>query len=120
MPGKISVAALAIASTLALAPLHADENECQGDDFTTAVIADYVLACMSANGNSFQSLHQCSCSIDLIKSRLTYQEYEEAQTIMQAQRDLGQRGVFYRDSSWAKKRVELLEKVQGESTLRCF
>ena len=60
MPGKISVAALAIASTLALAPLHADENECQGDDFTTAVIADYVLACMSANGNSFQSLHQCS------------------------------------------------------------
>lgn len=90
------------------------------ETFTTAIIADYVLGCMSANGNTYESLHKCSCSIDFIKSKMTYDEYVEAQTVMQARRDKGQRGIFYRDSSWAKNRVETLEKVQAESTLRCF
>ena len=98
----------------------ADEKKCKGDDYPTAVIADYVLGCMSANGNSFASLHQCSCSIDFIKSRMTYEDYEQAQTIMQAKLDRGQRGIFFRDSNWAKKRVATLEKYQAESTLRCF
>ncbi len=105
---------------LSTSALHAAETECKGDDFPTSAVADYVLACMAANGNNFESLHQCSCSIDFIKDKLSYDEFEQAQTIMQAQRDRGQRGVFYRDSAWAKKRVDLLQTVQAESTLRCF
>ncbi len=95
-------------------------EDCGKDDFPTPVIADYVLGCMAANGNTFESLHQCSCSIDYIKSKMTYTEYETADTIKQAQLDRGQRGIFYRDSNWAKKRVKILEKNQAESTLRCF
>lgn len=96
------------------------EEHCPQETFTTVAIADYVLGCMSANGNTFEALHQCSCSIDFIKSKMTYSEYVEAQTVMQAQRDKGQRGIFYRDSSWAKKRISDFQKVQAESTLRCF
>ncbi|MEE9321040.1 MAG: hypothetical protein V3U76_11385 [Granulosicoccus sp.] len=96
------------------------EQECKADDFPTSAVADYVLGCMAANGNSFESLHQCSCSIDFISERMSYEDYEKANTVMQAQRDRGQRGVFYRDSSWAKKKVDALTKVQAESTLRCF
>lgn len=92
----------------------------QRDGYPTAVLADYVLACMAANGNSFESLHQCSCSIDFIRSRVTYESYEKMQTVMQIQLDQGQRGLFYRDSSWAKNRVEAFQKIQAESTLRCF
>jgi hypothetical protein len=99
----------------------ADADECPAkDEYPTAAIADYVLGCMAANGNSFESLHQCSCSIDFIRERISYEDYEKTQTVMQVQQDRGQRGVFYRDSSWAKDRVDALQKVQAESTLRCF
>ncbi|MBX2885468.1 MAG: hypothetical protein KTR32_36275 [Granulosicoccus sp.] len=96
-------------------------EECDSKhDFPTPVIADYVLGCMAANGNDYDSLHKCSCSIDFISSRISYEEYEKAQTVMQVKLDRGQRGLFYRESSWAKTTIELLEKVQAESTLRCF
>ncbi len=100
-------------------------EECTAADganpsYPTAVIADYVLGCMAANGNSYESLHQCSCSIDYISERIPYDDYEKIQTVMQVQLDRGQRGIFYRDSTWAKSRVEALQKVQAASTLRCF
>lgn len=96
-------------------------SECEiEDDFPTSAIADYVLGCMAANGNTYQSLHQCSCSIDYIKARMSYSVYEHSQTVMRVQQDKGQRGIFYRDSNWAKERVDLLQKIQAESTLRCF
>lgn len=95
--------------------------ECEAeDDFPTTAVADYVLGCMAANGNTYEALQQCSCSIDFIKARMSYKDYEQAGTVMQVQRDIGQRGIFYRDSKWAKARVEKLESLQAESTLRCF
>lgn len=111
---------LAAACLIVIPYTFAADPDCSGDDFPTATVADYVLGCMAANGNTFASLHQCSCSIDFIKSRMTYSNFEKAQTIMQAQLDRGQRGIFFRDSNWAKKHVAELEKYQAESTLRCF
>lgn len=103
---------------------NAIADECSATDavipYPTPVIADYVLGCMAANGNSRESLHQCSCSIDYIVERIPFADYEKIQTIMQVQMDRGQRGIFYRDSKWAKSRVEALQKVQAASTLRCF
>ena len=97
-----------------------DDVECKREGYPTAVVADYVLACMSANGNSFESLHQCSCSIDYISERISYEEYERVETVMEVQLDRGQRGIFYRDSKWANDRVDALQRVQAESTLQCF
>ena len=88
--------------------------------YPTVAIADYVLGCMAANGNSYRALEQCSCSIDFIMERMDHRGYEQAATVMQVQRDIGQRGVFYRDSKWARSRVERLEALQAESSLRCF
>lgn len=118
---KLALAgALVLASSTLLAAAGEEEMQCKRDSYPTPVIADYVLACMSANGNSFESLHQCSCSIDFISERMDYETYERASTVMQVQLDRGQRGLFYRDSKWAKSRVDFLQKVQAESTLRCF
>lgn len=111
---------LALVCLLTMSSGIAAKAECDSDDFPTSAIADYVLGCMAASGNSFASLHQCSCSIDFIKSRMSYSDFEQAQTVMQVQLDRGQRGIFYRDSNWAKKRVADMEKYQAESTLRCF
>ncbi len=99
---------------------NAEECTATSNEYPTAVIADYVLGCMAANGNSFESLHQCSCSIDYIRERMSIDDYEMIETVMQVQQDRGQRGVFYRDSTWAKERVDTLLKIQSQSTLRCF
>lgn len=115
-------------STLLLSVLslsaQAVAEECTAADtatrYPTTVIADYVLGCMSANGNTHEALQQCSCSIDYISERIPYEDYEKIETVMRVQLDRGQRGVFYRDSKWATSRVEALQKVQAESTLRCF
>ncbi len=112
--------ALAAVCLMGIPYTYADDSNCSANDFPTIAVADYVLGCMAANGNTFVALQQCSCSIDFIKSRMSYSEYEKAQTVMRIQLDIGQRGIFFRDSNWAKKQVEVLEKVQAESTLRCF
>jgi hypothetical protein len=111
-----------ISASICNAAIASDENIPSESAFQypTAVIADYVLGCMAANGNSYESLHQCSCSIDYIRARMPYEDYEKIQTVMRVQMDRGQRGIFYRDSNWAKSRVEALQKIQAESTLRCF
>ena len=114
---------LLIATTLTVTAAMAKDSECdceQKNIYPTHVIADYVLGCMAANGNSFESLHQCSCSIDLIMSKVSLEDYEKASTILQVQLDKGQRGIFYRDSHWAKNKLETFERVQAESTLKCF
>ncbi len=98
----------------------ASASEAVEHKYPTAVITDYVLGCMAANGNSVESLHQCSCSIDFIKEKMSFTDFEEAQTIMQVQLDRGQRGIFFRDSNWAKERIKNLQKYQAESTLLCF
>jgi len=112
---------MATCMTYAASPMA---EECEATDsaykYPTTVIADYVLGCMAANGNSHQALQQCSCSIDYISERIPYPDYEKIATIMQVQMDRGQRGIFYRDSNWANNQVKALQKVQAESTLRCF
>ena len=116
----ISITTALLVSVLTLPTAVNAQSDPVRHEYPTAALADYVLGCMAANGNSFESLHQCSCSIDYIREFLTYDEYEKVQTVMQVQLDRGQRGVFYRDSKWAKDKIELLQKVQAESTLRCF
>lgn len=115
----VAIAAAAFFLTGSIAA-NAQECEATTNEYPTPVIADYVLGCMAANGNSFESLHQCSCSIDFIRERMSFADYEKIQTVMQVQQDRGQRGVFYRDSTWAKERVDALLEIQAESTLRCF
>ena len=115
-----SESATAAEQTGPTGPTGQGSEDTAGGDFPTTAIADYVLGCMAANGNSYEALQQCSCSIDFIKARMDYASYEEAETILKVQRDIGQRGMFYRDSNWAKSRVERLEALQAESTLRCF
>ena len=91
-----------------------------GADYPTYIKADYVFACMAANGETPEMLQKCSCSIDVIASILPYEDYERADTVLRVQQDVGQRGIFYREASWAKAVVEQLQSAQAESTLQCF
>lgn len=91
-----------------------------GNDYPTAVRADYVFACMAANGQTSEMLQRCSCSIDMIAEQLSYEEYEKANTVLRLRQDQGQRGVLFRNAAWAQDAVDVLKDAQAESTLRCF
>ena len=77
---KLSPLLIAIAMPVSTVAHDEDADSAEEKEtverYPTHVIADYVLACMNANGNSFESLHQCSCSIDHIMSKITYTDFE--------------------------------------------
>ena len=69
---------------LAAAPACAGEN-----NYPTATRADYVIACMAANGNTREALLKCSCAIDTIAALMPYSHYEQAETALSLQKGGG-------------------------------
>jgi hypothetical protein len=100
----------------AVARAHAAE-----DDYPTAARADYVIACMAANGNTREALLKCSCAIDTIAALMPYSHYEQAETALslQAGGGVGGRVGLFRDPPQLKAVIEELHKAQAEANLQC-
>src|SRR5262249_53071444 len=92
------------------------------NDYPTSARADYVLGCMVANGNTRESLFQCSCAIDSIASALPYADYEKAETALSLQvgGGVGGRVGLFRDPPEIKALLERLRQAQAEANLTCF
>jgi hypothetical protein len=89
-------------------------------DYPTQARAEYVFACMAANGQTQQSLRQCSCSIDVIASVLPYDKYEEAETVLRMRRrGGGYLGEMFR-TELTNNMIRDLEEAQAEGEIRCF
>lgn len=91
-----------------------------GNVYPTVAVADYVLGCMAANGNSHEALRRCSCSIDVISTILPYETYEAAEAFMSLGQVTGERGVIFRESEQSKEATSALRRAQIEAELRCF
>ncbi|WP_051402217.1 hypothetical protein, partial [Lutibaculum baratangense] len=104
-----------------LGDLKAQPSELRGfnNDYPTATIADYVLGCMAANGQTRQALERCSCSIDVIATLLPYDRYEEAEAFMSLGQITGERGVLFRTSEQSHGAIDALRHAQIEAELRC-
>jgi hypothetical protein len=57
--------------------------------YPTEALADYVFGCMATNGQTPDALRRCSCSIDHIASKLSYDEYTQAETVLRLQQVRG-------------------------------
>ncbi|MBL1256664.1 hypothetical protein [Methylocystis sp. Sn-Cys] len=90
------------------------------NDYPTSARADYVFACMKANGDSRLSLEQCSCSIDVIASILPYDSYVAAETVASVNQQPGQIGMMMRNTGAARDTLETLRRAQAEAQVRCF
>src|SRR5437588_11808323 len=101
------VAVLALAMPAA-ATMAADLN-----DYPTAVRADYVFACMKANGETRQVLDQCSCSIDVIASILPHDRYVAAETVLSVGQVQGNLGAQFRSTEQAKSALNDLRRAQA-------
>ncbi len=90
------------------------------NDYPTSARADYVFACMKANGDTRQALEQCSCSIDVIASILPYERYVAAETVASLNQQPGQIGMMTRNTGAARDQLDELRRAQAEAQVRCF
>lgn len=118
MRRRATALAFAAACLLTLLPAGAG----RANDYPTEVVADYVLACMAANNNTAQALRQCSCSIDVVASLLSYQDYSMAETVLRMRqvRGGGEKMALFRETPFAKQTIDRLRRAQVEAEVRCF
>jgi len=117
------MASLRAALAAAFGVLCAWGGPTRGDelnDYPTAARADYVLACMKANGETRQVLDQCSCSIDVIASILPYDRYVTAETVLSVSQAQSTLATQFRTSEPAKAALNDLRRAQAEAEVRCF
>lgn len=90
------------------------------NDYPTVARADYVFACMKANGETRQALEKCSCSIDIIASLIPYERYVTAEAFLRMGQVSGEKGVLFRASEQSKAFIGELRRAQAEAEIRCF
>jgi len=90
------------------------------NDYPTSARAEYVFGCMKANGETRQTIDQCSCSIDIIASLLPYDRYVTAETVLSMSQVHGNLGTQFRSSEQAKAALDDLRRAQAEAEVRCF
>ncbi|OAF18542.1 hypothetical protein [Bradyrhizobium neotropicale] len=109
------VAALAVVAATACATRAEEAN-----DYPTSARAEYVYGCMKANGETRQSIEQCSCSIDVVASIVPYERYVTAETALSMSQVRGNLGTQFRTSEQANTAVNDLRRAQAEAEVRCF
>ena len=90
------------------------------NDYPTEARADYVFACMAANGQTRDSLRHCACSIDEIASILPYDAYVEAETVLSMRLTGGERMAVFNSAVAANTLVADLRRAQAEAEVVCF
>ena len=108
--------AVAVGLLLACCTAHSQDI----NDYPTIARADYVFACMKANGETRRALEQCSCSIDVIASILPYDRYVTAETVLSMSQVVGNLGAQFRSTEQARSAVNDLRRAQAEAEVRCF
>jgi hypothetical protein len=89
------------------------------NDYPTYVRVQYVERCMVRNGGSEAALYKCSCAIDRIATRLTYDLFVEASTYAQYAALGGENGGIFRDHPLAQERAKLLRTVESAAWHAC-
>jgi hypothetical protein len=103
-----------------LAARMAGAQEGTVNDYPTTARADYVFACMTANGGTRQVLERCSCSIDVIASILPYERYVQAETALSIGQRPGESAELFRNNPFMQDLVADLRRAQAEAEVQCF
>jgi hypothetical protein len=90
------------------------------NDYPTSARAEYVFGCMKANGESRQSIAQCSCSIDVVASLVPYERYVTAETALSLAQVRGNLSAQFRTSEQATSVINEVRRAQAEAEVSCF
>ena len=104
---------------IAAGQVNGDTAAPAANDYPTVARVEYVNECIAANGQKLASLYQCSCAIDRIATRLSYDDFVQAGTFAKYATLPGEGGGIFRDSDEAKKLAKLYREVEGEARRSC-
>jgi hypothetical protein len=90
------------------------------NDYPTSTRADYVFACMKANGETQEVLRKCSCSIDVIASAIPYDKYVAVETIISMSQITSPIAGEFRSTEAARLALREFRRAQAEAEVRCF
>ena len=100
---------------LACAPCAAAAN-----DFPTQARVEYVLECMRDVPPAPDALYKCSCAIDAIAAKVSYEEWVDMATVAKGITIAGERGGVLRDMKDGRKIAGTYRTLQEDARKRCF
>ena len=115
----VSCFAALLAAVLLLAPATADADTPAKNDYPTSARVEYVNECIGQNGSTLAALYQCSCAIDKLAAKLSFEEFVEAGTYAKYAALPGEGGGIFRDSDEAKGRAKLYRQLEREARQGC-
>ena len=97
-------------------PAHGDALH---NDYPTVARVEYVQECIARNGGNLADLYKCSCAVDRIADRLTYDDFVEAGTFARYATLGGEGGGEFRDPEHAKEKAKLYRSVEADAYRAC-
>jgi hypothetical protein len=91
------------------------------EGYPTLDRVNYVLDCMDRHGGqSIDNLVSCSCELDKVAAKLSYEGFIDANVYMQNKDIPGDKGAMMRDAQFAIDNYETLMDVRTDAEKSCF
>jgi hypothetical protein len=91
------------------------------NDFPTRDRVEYVLNCVAKHGGlTYITQYACGCKIDKIAEKMTFAEYEAANTFTYLRSTPGDAGGLFRDPQQSKDLRKLLKETETYAEKQCF
>jgi len=101
--------------------LFAFASLAQAHDYPTVDRVLYVQSCLREHpGPNFEMIHKCSCTVDRIAEKLTYEQFVDLSTEANATTIGGERGAVIRENEGAQKDVRRFRTLTNEAKKSCF
>ncbi len=88
-------------------------------NYPTLARVEFVQECIGKHGSKLASLYQCSCAIDRIADKLSYDEFVETSTYAKYSGLAGEGGGIFRDSDEARAMAKRYRDAEGEAYRSC-
>jgi hypothetical protein len=89
------------------------------NDYPTQARVEYVNECIANHDDSLANVYQCSCTIDRIADRLSYDDFVEAITFARYSGLPGEGGALFRDPVEARKMARAYRELEAEAQRAC-
>ena len=114
---RIQPMTLAVALACTSVLLHA--RVALAYDYPTVDRVEFVLECMQRNDGKQEFLYKCSCVVDDLAQKYSYDDFVEASTAARYQTLGGERGGVFRDPQQTRESAKRFLQARSEAMKRC-
>jgi hypothetical protein len=105
----------------ALCALGAMAGQKKPADLPTVTRVEFVLECVrEREGSEYELINKCSCALDRLAERYTYDQLIEGLTLSKAAYIAGERGATLRDNEQAQVEARKFREAYAAARRACF